>query len=127
MDVTSIKLWRTCHFHLSFKVITTSNKMEVFDKNGSIIDLIKRDDYVLKTYKVEGITFDANKATKIGTLASLGATESKIVIPFLIGKYNSVPSSNDFYAVLNWSWEGIFIFTNYTQSIAFTIIWLEKK
>ena len=29
--------------------------MEVFDKNGSIIDLIKRDDYVLKTYKVEGI------------------------------------------------------------------------
>lgn len=56
--------------------------MEVFDKNGNIIDLIKRDDYVLKTYKVEGITFDANKATKIGTLASLGATESKIVIPF---------------------------------------------
>lgn len=51
--------------------------MEVFDKNGNIIDLIKRDDYVLKTYKVEGITFDANKATKIGTLASLGATESE--------------------------------------------------
>ena len=54
--------------------------MEVFDKNGNIIDLIKRDDYVLKTYKVEGITFDANKATKIGTLASLGATESLSLI-----------------------------------------------
>lgn len=101
--------------------------MKVFDKNGSIIDLIKRDDYVLKTYKVEGITFDANKATKIGTLASLGATESKIVIPFLIGKYNSVPSNNNFYAVLYWSYDGIYIYTNFTQSIAFTIIWLEKK
>ena len=49
----------------------------VFDKSGNIIDLIKRDDYVLKTYKVEGITFDVNKATKIGTLTSLGATESE--------------------------------------------------
>ena len=100
--------------------------MNVFDKSGNVIDIVKRDDYVVKTYKVNGITFKANQATKIGTLADLGATESKIVIPFLIAKYNSVPSSNNFYAVINWSWEGVYVFTNYTQSIAFTIVWIEK-
>lgn len=101
--------------------------MEVFDKNGSIIDLIKRDDYVLKTYEVKGITFDANKATRIGSPSDLGADESKIVIPFMIGDIVSTPLYDDINCFLFNRYNGIFLYTNYTQNLIFDIVWVEKK
>ena len=101
--------------------------MEVFDKNGNIIDLIKRDDYVVKTYNVEGITFQGNKATRIGSPSDLGADESKIVIPFMIGDFLSTPSYDDINCFLFKRYNGIFLYTNYTQNLVFDIVWVEKK
>lgn len=101
--------------------------MEVFDKNGNIIDLIKRDDYVLKTYTVEGITFQGNKATRIGSPSDLGANESKIVIPFMMGRIASTPFYDDINCFLFNRYDGIFLYTNYTQDLIFDVVWVEKK
>lgn len=100
--------------------------IELYTKDGVKKELLEVNDIIKKSYGVTA-NVQAGVAYKIGSLASLGAKVSNMITPLMIGHITSLPSSRSIHlTLLNEYNMEVYVVSNVSQKIGFTIEWLEK-